>query len=114
MALPGLRLTFLCLGDSHRICLVRALWNVRQHGFAAHFERTRNGPVRLGVSPVSLSRVSVRPLPESFFLAAALSAYRTLAAARGTQGGVSSRPALAAFFPPEHAGSRRLTSISRN
>ena len=99
LALPGLRLALLCLGGSHRLCLVRALRNVRQHGLAAHFQRARDGHVRLGVSPVSRSRLSLRPLPESLFLISDLPPHRAHAATRRTQSGISSRPALASVFP---------------
>ena len=109
--MPSLRLALLRLDDPHRIYLVRALPIVRQHGCAAHFERTWDGHAGLGVSPVSRSRISLCPLPESLFLISDLPPHYTHAATRGTKGGVSIRPALALFFTLEHAGCRGLASI---
>ena len=114
LALPVLRLALLRLGDSHRICLVRALRNVRQHGLAAHFERARNGHARLGVSPVSRARLSLRSVPESLFLISDLPPHRSHAATPWNRGGDSRRPALASFFTTEHIVNRGLTSITRN
>jgi hypothetical protein len=40
---------------------------MRQHGLAAHFQRARGGHYGLAVSLASLSRLSLRSLPEPIF-----------------------------------------------
>src|ERR1700737_806633 len=60
LALPELRSTILCVGRSDRVCPVRALRNVRQHGPPANFPRAWSGHVCLVLPPASLSHLSLR------------------------------------------------------
>jgi len=70
-----LQFSVLCLGRSHSLCWIRALWKVRQYGSAAHFQRVRDGSICLAVPPASYSHLPLRSLPEPFFFDPGLSAH---------------------------------------
>src|SRR5258705_3563509 len=104
VALPELRFAILCVDRSHRVCPVRALHPVRQHGPPADFTRAWSGDVCVVIPPASLSHLSLCSMPKPLLLDPSLPAHRTHAARVGFENGIAFRFKLTMLPPRATSG----------